>query len=105
MYKCNTPRRFSYVVFLFLVRSFSLMSLENGDSFLDLALERVVILQHVEQLGVVDLEQHSSDLAGVKNLWGWGMVGMKYPPMPICCMPAMPCILMPAMRWMYCEAR
>merc|ERR1719220_3386721 len=31
------------------------------------------------------------------------MVGMKYPPMPICCMLAMPCILMPAMRWMYCE--
>ena len=39
--------------------------------------------------------------AGVKNLWGWGMVGMKYPPIPICCMPPICCILIPAMRWMY----
>jgi hypothetical protein len=39
--------------------------------------------------------------AGVKNLWGWGMVGMKYPPIPICCIPPICCILIPAMRWMY----
>ena len=43
--------------------------------------------------------------AGVKNLWGWGMVGMKYPPIPICCIPPICCILIPAMRWMYWLAR
>jgi len=49
---------------LLLVRGFPLMSLEYGHSFLNLALERVVILQHVEELSVIDLEQHAGDLAG-----------------------------------------
>merc|ERR1719229_2040833 len=33
------------------------------------------------------------------------MVGMKYPPIPICCIPPICCILIPAMRWMYWLAR
>ena len=40
------------------------MSLENSHGFFDLALQRVGVLQHVEQLGVVDLKQHAGDLAG-----------------------------------------
>merc|ERR550539_59325 len=33
------------------------------------------------------------------------MVGMKYPPIPICCIPPICCILIPAIRWMYWLAR
>merc|ERR1712128_197898 len=35
----------------------------DSNSFLDLSLQGVLILQHVDQLSVVDLEQHASDLA------------------------------------------
>merc|ERR1719470_494249 len=48
---------------LLLVSSFTLVGLKDSNSFLDLSLERVLVLQHVDQLGVVDLEQHASDLA------------------------------------------
>merc|ERR1719318_2178039 len=48
---------------LLLVSSFTLMGLKDSNSFLDLSLEGVLVLQHVDQLGVVDLEQHASDLA------------------------------------------
>jgi len=40
------------------------VGLQDGHGFFDLALQRVVVLQHVEQLGVVDLQQHAGDLAG-----------------------------------------
>merc|ERR1719205_425180 len=57
----------SFVVFrsnLSLLRRFILMSLEYGDGFLYLALQGLVVLQHVQQLRVVDLEKHASDFAG-----------------------------------------
>lgn len=40
------------------------MDLEDGDGLLDLALEGLLVLQHVDQLGVVDLQEHAGDLAG-----------------------------------------
>ena len=40
------------------------MHLEDGDSLLDLAFEGLLVLQHVDQLGVVDLQEHAGDLAG-----------------------------------------
>jgi len=40
------------------------VGLQDGHGFFDLALQGVVVLQHVEQLGVVDLQQHAGDLAG-----------------------------------------
>jgi len=49
--------------FLLLVSGFSLVSLEDSHGFVDLALERAVVLQHVKELSVVDLEQHAGDLA------------------------------------------
>ena len=36
-----------------------LVDLEDGDGFLYLALERLLVFQHVNQLGVVDLKQHA----------------------------------------------
>ena len=38
-----------------------LVSLEHSHRLLNLGLERLARLQHVQQLGVVDLEQHASD--------------------------------------------
>merc|ERR1719317_612999 len=47
---------------LLLVASLALVCLENSDSLFNLSLEGVLVLQHVDQLGVIDLEQHASDL-------------------------------------------
>ena len=46
------------------------MSLEDRDSLLDLGIQSLVVLQKVQQLAVVHLEQHASDLAGVVGLTG-----------------------------------
>ena len=40
------------------------MSLENSDGLLNLALQGLVMLQHVQQLGVVDLEKHARNFSG-----------------------------------------
>lgn len=40
---------------------FSLMRLQDGDGLFHLCLERLLILQHVKQLRVVDLQQHAGD--------------------------------------------
>jgi len=48
---------------LLLLSSFSLVSLKNSHSFLNLALEGILILQHVNKLSVINLEQHAGDLA------------------------------------------
>lgn len=38
--------------------------LQHGHRLLDLGLEGLLILNHVQELGVLDLQQHASDLAG-----------------------------------------
>ena len=40
------------------------MGLQDGDGLFHLGLERLLVLEHVEQLGVVDLEQHAGDFSG-----------------------------------------
>merc|ERR1719237_479553 len=47
-----------------LLRRLILMSLENSDGLLNLALQGLVMLQHVQQLGVVDLEKHARNFSG-----------------------------------------
>lgn len=41
-----------------------LVGLEHGDGLVNFVLQRVVVLQHVQQLRVVDLQQHAGDLTG-----------------------------------------
>merc|ERR1712203_1248514 len=55
---------------LFSLFSLVLVSLEDSDSLVDLALEGLLVLQHVNQLRVVDLEQHAGDLAGQVRIHG-----------------------------------
>ncbi|RNA13386.1 hypothetical protein BpHYR1_032681 [Brachionus plicatilis] len=43
---------------------FDLVSLQNNNSFVNLGSERLARLEHVQQLGIVNFEQHARDLAG-----------------------------------------
>ena len=42
----------------------AVVRVEDGHSFFNLSLERILVLQHVHQLGVVDLKQHAGEFGG-----------------------------------------
>merc|ERR1719400_693454 len=47
-----------------LLLTLALVGLQHSHCLLNLALERVLVLKHVDKLSVVDLKQHAGDLAG-----------------------------------------